>query len=427
VPAVTSSPTTADGEKTDGEKTLDPSDTARVDSLARAFAAVPDPRSPRGRWHPLPAILLIAACAVTCDANGFTAIRQWAEDAPQEVLVRLGVRVDPLTGLAKPPSERTIRRTIARLDAGAVEKAAGTFVASKLRAAGLGPNTRTPARRRPPGRQDRTRRPSRRQRKRRRIAFDGKVLRGARRLDGTRVTLLAGADHDTATVVSQHEIDAKTNETPELRTQIAGLDLTGCLVTADAAHCQKATAEQIITAGGHYLLTLKANQASLLTAVAGLLDGTDAEWADRSHHSTGRGHGRTEQRTVRLTTATGIDFPHAAQVFRTVRHRGGLDGQRTSKQVVYGITSLPPDAAGPAEIAADQRGHWTIENRTHHVRDTTFDEDRSQIRTGNSPRTMAALRNLAIDTFRAHGHTNIAHARRHHTHDYDRVLTLYGL
>ena len=96
-----------------------------------------------------------------------------------------------------------------------------------------------------------------------------------------------------------------------------------------------------------------------------------------------------------------------------MRYRGGLDGQRTAKQVVYGITSLPADAAGPADIAVDQRGHWGIENRTHHVRDTTFDEDHSQIRTGNAPRTMAALRNLAIDTFRTEGHVNIAHARRH--------------
>lgn len=421
MPAVTSSPTTA----VDG-KTLDPSDTERVDSLATAFAAVPDPRSAKGRWHPLPAILLIAACALTCDADGFTAVWQWADDAPQKVLTRLRVRVDPLTGLAKPPSERTIRRTITRIDAQAVEDAAGGFIASRLRVAGLGTNARTPPREREARRAARrsTGPPTRRQ-QRRRIAFDGKVLRGARRPDGTRVTLLAGVDHDTATVVGQRQIDGKTNEIPELRTQIAGMDLTDALATADAAHCQKATAEQIVASGGHYLLTLKANQAGLLATVAPLLAGTDAEWADRSHHSAERGHGRTEQRTVRLTTAAGVDFPHAAQVFRTVRYRGGLDGQRTGKQVVYGITSQP--AAGPADIATDQRRHWHVENRTHHVRDTTFDEDRSQIRTGNAPRTMAALRNLAIDTFRADGHANIAHARRHHSHDYNRVLDLYGL
>ena len=71
---------------------------ARVRSLADAFAGVPDPRAARGRWHPLVAILLIAACAVTCDANGLTAVWQWVDDADEQVLVRLHVRVDPLSG-----------------------------------------------------------------------------------------------------------------------------------------------------------------------------------------------------------------------------------------------------------------------------------------------------------------------------------------
>jgi predicted transposase YbfD/YdcC len=239
--------------------------------------------------------------------------------------------------------------------------------------------------------------------------------------------LLAGVCHDTGAVIGQCAIDAKTNEIPALRNLIAGMDLTGRLLTADAAHCQKATAEAIVAAGGDYLLTLKANQGSLLKAVIPLLDGADAEWAGRAHVSVERGHGRTEQRSVRLTPATGVDFPHAAQVFRTVRHTGGLDGQRTRKQVVYGITNLSVTDAGPADIDADQRGHWHIENRTHYVRDTTFDEDRCQIRTGYAPQNTAALRNLAIDTLRAAGHANIAHARRHHTHDYNRVLNLHGL
>jgi predicted transposase YbfD/YdcC len=132
---------------------------------------------------------------------------------------------------------------------------------------------------------------------------------------------------------------------------IAGMDLTGCLLTADAAHCQKATAAAIVAAGGDYLLTLKANQASLLQAVIPLLTGADATWAHRAHVSLDRGHGRTEQRTVRVAAATGIDFPHAAQVFRTVRHTGGLDGQRTRKQVVYRITSLSGHGADTAAAA----------------------------------------------------------------------------
>jgi predicted transposase YbfD/YdcC len=396
-------------------------DPLAVESLADAFAAVPDPRSVQGRRHGLVSILLIAACATTCDADGLTAVCQWAQDAPQQVLARLRVRVDPLTGMRSPPSERTIRRVLARVDPQAVQDAAGAFTAGRSRQAGLGP-ARPPVQEREQRRaRGRTRPPGRPA-----VAFDGKALRGARR-GGRPVMLLGAARHGTGTVIAQRMVAGKSNEIPELRTMLAGLDLRGALVTADAAHCQRATAEAIVAAGADYLLTVKANQANLLSAVAAHFAGADTEWADRSHHSLQRGHGRVEWRTVRLAPAVGVEFPHAAQVLRTVRYRGGLDGQRTAKQVVYGITSLAGEAADPAKIAAAQRGHWGIENRTHHVRDVTFDEDRSQVRTGHAPQNMAALRNLAIDTLRCAGYVNIAHARRHHAHDYHRVVDLYGL
>jgi hypothetical protein len=134
-----------------------------------------------------------------------------------------------------------------------------------------------------------------------------------------------------------------------------------------------------------------------------------------------------EERTVRLAQATDLTFPGASQALRTVRYRGGLDRQRTAKQVVFGITSLTPEQAAPRDIAFAQRSHQTVENRTHHVRDATFDEDHSQVRTAHAPRNMATLRNLAIKTLRATGRANLAHARRHYTHDHHRVLDLYGL
>ncbi|WP_054813811.1 ISAs1 family transposase [Nocardia arizonensis] len=70
------------------------------------------------------------------------------------------------------------------------------------------------------------------------------------------------------------------------------------------------------------------------------------------------------------------------------------------------------------------RGHWAIENRTHWVRDATFDEDRSQIRTGDAPQVMATLPNTAISLLRLAGHTNIAAALRHHAHDFNRPIEL---
>ena len=96
-----------------------------------------------------------------------------------------------------------------------------------------------------------------------------------------------------------------------------------------------------------------------------------------------------------------------------MRRRRQLTGKNTKKwptQTVYAITSLTVIHARPAELARIVRGHWCIEDRLHWVRDVTYDEDRSQVRTGNGPCVMASLRNLAIAILRLTGHASIAAA-----------------
>uniref|UniRef100_UPI001BD918D3 ISAs1 family transposase n=1 Tax=Acrocarpospora catenulata TaxID=2836182 RepID=UPI001BD918D3 len=161
--------------------------------------------------------------------------------------------------------------------------------------------------------------------------------------------------------------------------------------------------------------------------VAHALTGTDAMFAARTDTTVDRGHGRTETRVLRTASADGIDFPGAAQVLRIVRYRGGLDGARASKEVVFGVTSLPEDLAGPAHLNRYVRLHWGVENRGHWVRDVTFREDANQARTGQLPHVMAAIRNLVIGAFRQKGIANIAHARRRHAYVPHRMLVLFSL
>jgi len=143
----------------------------------------------------------------------------------------------------------------------------------------------------------------------------------------------------------------------------------------------------------------------------------------------GRGHGRREIRTLKiLTVSTGIDFPHAAQAIQIRRRRHRLDQpKRFTTENVYAITNLRVYQARPAQLAAWSRRHWHIENQIHWVRDVTYDEDRSQIRTGTGPQAMAALRNAAIGALRVTGATNIAAANRHHARDSNRPLALLGI
>jgi hypothetical protein len=130
-----------------------------------------------------------------------------------------------------------------------------------------------------------------------------------------------------------------------------------------------------------------------------------------------------------VTISAGIAFPHAAQAIQVVRRRTQpfSGGRRWHTETVYAITSLAPHHASPAQIAAWIRGHWQIENALHWVRDVTYGEDHSGVRTGAAPQVMASLRNLAISVLRLTGVTNIAAALRHHARDPIRPLKLLNI
>jgi len=117
-------------------------------------------------------------------------------------------------------------------------------------------------------------------------------------------------------------------------------------------------------------------------------------------------------------------FPYAAQGFRIERTIWDRKGHRRH-EVAYGITSLAPDRAGEARVLGLVRGHWTIEGM-HYIRDVTYDEDRCRIRTGNAPRAMATLRNLAIGLLRLYLPGTVARGNRVLVMNPQRILTLIG-
>lgn len=80
-------------------------------------------------------------------------------------------------------------------------------------------------------------------------------------------------------------------------------------------------------------------------------------------------------------------------VCRTTHH---LKDLRITEETEILLTSRPAAAMNAAQIQAFRRGHWTIENPLHYVRDVTFGEDRSTVRTGHAPDNLATLRNLVI-------------------------------
>ncbi|MGH8653670.1 MAG: ISAs1 family transposase [Gammaproteobacteria bacterium] len=121
-----------------------------------------------------------------------------------------------------------------------------------------------------------------------------------------------------------------------------------------------------------------------------------------------------------------LDFPYVRQVARVTRQRLSVKEGETT-ETVYLITSLAEERADPKRLLALNRGHWAIENRLHWVRDVTFDEDRSTVRTRQGPRLMASLRNLAISLLRLIGTVNLAAKLRELAAKPHKILRLLGV
>lgn len=341
-----------------------------------------DPRGRRGRRHELATVLLVAVAAVLAGARSIAGIAHWAHDVPAWARPRLGIG-------RRPPSLSTIRRVLMAVDADVLDAVLHAWLAA------LAPPAPVPA-------------------VFRAIALDGKSCRGARQPEGTRTHLFSMVDHTTGIPLGQVTCESKGHEIAAFATLLDRIDLHGVVVTADALHTQRAHARYLHRHGAKFVFIVKRNQPTLHRQLADL-PWQAVPFAHRSHE---KGHGRRESRTLQITAVdTGIGFPHAnlaARITRTRTHDQTRGHQpETSSEIVYAITSFAWDQVTPAQLAAVIRGHWSIENKVHHVRDVTFDEDRSQIRTGTTPRVMACLRNIALGVIRARGHgSNIAAATR---------------
>jgi predicted transposase YbfD/YdcC len=230
-------------------------------------------------------------------------------------------------------------------------------------------------------------------------------------------------DHASRGVLAQTQVDATTNEITAFQPLLEDLDLTGRVITADAMHTQHAHADWLVSQQqAAYVLIVKANQPTLHHQLS-TLPWHEVPVAD---HTRDRGHHRVELRRLQVTTVAGLDFPHATQAIRITRRVRSLAGRKWRTVTVYAVTNLTAAKANPARLADWIRGHWGIE-ALHHIRDVTFGEDASQVRTGNAPRAMASLRNLAIGILHARSNRNLGAALRRNARDATRVLPLLGL
>lgn len=205
-------------------------------TLLEVLAEVPDPRSPQGLRHPLPAILSLTVLALLTGARGYEALAQFGRDKGPALAFALGFR------RGKTPAKSTFCEIFRALDISALEEALARWVRSRL----------------PPGEE---------------LVFslDGKAARGSKDGEIPGQHLIAAYAPHCRAVLAQVRVDTKTNEHKAALQLLGILPLKGSIVTGDAMFCQRDLCEKIIEQGGDYLFFAKDNQPGLVIDIgAGL-------------------------------------------------------------------------------------------------------------------------------------------------------------
>ena len=363
----------------------------------------PGPAQEAGPRYTLVFMLAVAAACVLAGAKNFREIGDQAADLPQEVLARLGGRPRPLLRTIIAPSEKRIRTLLQEIDAAALDELTGGWLRGLADAGRLENLLRA-------------------------VAIDGKWLRGIG--DGQQVKLFAAMLHEEKVIIAQHAIPEDTNEITQVRALLDPVDLAGAVVTGDAAHAQRETAAYIAGPAedqgreSDYFLFVKGNQPGLQRAVYDAIQAGCPREPD--HLEIDYSHGRVIKRSLWVTDAAGIDFPHLTRAVRVRRDGYDAAGTVISKEIVHAVTSLGEDRADPADLAKIARGQWGIES-VHWVRDTAYREDSGTGYRGSGPQVMATCRNIAISLLYLAGVTAINRTLQAIGRDRSRMLSYLPL
>jgi predicted transposase YbfD/YdcC len=405
----------------------------------RACEQVKDPRRKQGQRFSMTSILLLALAAMLSNHLSELAIAQWGAGQSEEVKKALGFE-DGVT-----PHQTTLQRLFRRLN---VEELEAAFRQMFLQILNNDQEQRGACA----------------------VSIDGKAQRGRLKFEeehGYPIHAVSLVDHQTGIVLTQGHVektDVETKGKPtdvetkskrpgeqeqeeqEAKKQkselavasrlIQHIDWQGKVLTGDALYCQRCLCSALRRAGGDYLFLVKGNQPQLLEDLRLLFAplspakraGEGILRLPEQHAQTAeKAHGRLDIRSIRVSSELKgySDWPGLEQVFEIRRcwQSKGI----WKESIRYGVTSLPATIAIPERILKLKRGHWTIENGLHYVKDVTMEEDKSTVHADNGPKIMAALRNTVVSLLRRAGFSTIAARMRYHSTHPEAALEVLSL
>ncbi len=380
------------------------SNTGKVFNLSHLygqFQQLTDKRKPKGKRYALETILLATFLAKLCGEDKPSGIAEWVQ-----------LRGDWLAGVLnlkrkEMPSHHTYRRVLGeKVDQEELE--------------GL---TRTRHRRHGKAGYHVV------------LSIDGKVIRGTIDLDASDgLCLLAAYLPGEGITLAQIALETGQNEITAAPFLLDFVDLRNKVVIGDALHTQRQVSIQIGRAGGHYLWTVKGNQAELQQDLQDWFDldiplvpGMGYLPKDfRSFTSITKGHGRIETRT--LTTSSQLndflDWPFLQQVFKLERTSTICKTGKTRHEIVYGVTSLPAEEASPKQLLDMLRSYWGIESGLHYRRDVSLHEDRTRFKSHSAAQAMAIINNLILGLLAESDFLFVPSARRYYAAHPNEALDL---
>jgi predicted transposase YbfD/YdcC len=265
------------------------------------------------------------------------------------------------------------------------------------------------------------------------LAIDGKQLNGSAKQNATVSHLLSVVSHELGVTIAQKAVDTKTNEIPISTEILSAFDIKGKIATTDALLTQRDFCTKVCALDGDYVVPVELNHKQLHQDIACLFNPppdintpegtvntlqqmhTELDQTLDTHQTVEKGHGRIEIRRLTASTALNeyIQWPGVNQVFEYSYQRIEVSTGQVKQNTQYSITSLTLDQASATDLLTLRRGHWTIENKSHWVRDVVLGEDASQVREGVIPQVMSALRNTALAVLRFAGHQHVSKATRY--------------
>jgi len=347
-----------------------------VESMQDYFRSLEDPRSTINRKHLLGDLIVISICAVIAGADGPKAIGVWALSREAWLLQHLELP----HGI---PSHDTIGRLLALLRPEAFQRCFQKWIEALTEPTSHDVmNTMSSPQKR--------------------IAIDGKALRRShdRKNKLGALFLVSAWSVENGVSLGQLATEAKSNEITAIPELIDNIDVSGAIVTIDAAGCQKSIASQIIDAGGDFIFTLKGNQGNFYKAVQKwFLDQMANNFVNttvRTYQEVVTGHGRIDTLTY-YHCKVPADIPGRSQWkgLRTigVAIRESLQGDKVTREIRYFIGSI---RVSVKRFARAVRGHWAIENTLHWCLDVTFREDESRLRDRVAANNIAWLKRFAL-------------------------------